>query len=206
MRKRKGVDVAAALRIGPGEMVEALSALRDREWMLMQAYIHFERLHGARVGQPGVCWPTDAEVAAYLRRSPETVRRSRAGLLQAAFITLRYVPPFGRLPNGTTSAHGANVIVLLEVGGPAEASARAELVDARAVVQQLELELTGAKKRVAALEETVAAIHDGVAANDDAAPTSHNAPYVITPAWSPRKALARGRAGESPATSSAVNW
>lgn len=202
MGKRKGVDEASVLRIGPGPMTEALRALRDRERLLLQAYMHFERLHGAKVGQPGVCWPTDTEVGAYLGRSPATIRRSRGVLSSMAtpWIALRYVAPFGRLPDGTMSAHGANVVMLLEIGAPEEAPLVDELVSATTTLRRIELDLAKAKKHVDSLRERVLQVRDGAAANDDGARpggSSHNAPSVTTPGWSPRKAPPAERGGES---------
>lgn len=206
MGRQNGIDRAAALRIGPGPMTDALRALRDRERMLLQAYMHFGREHGARIDQPGVSWPTDAEVAAYLGRSAATIRRSRSVLatMPAPWIALRYVPPFGALPNGETSLHGVNVVMLLKVGAPEEGPIVEQLVAATTTVRRIEHHLAKARAHVETLTEELHRVHDQAAANDDG-DSSHNAPSVlITPAWSPRKAVVREREGESPAT--AVSW
>jgi len=195
MGRAKVVDTAAALRIGPGPMTDALRALRDRERRLLAAYMHFGREHGARIDQPGVCWPTDTEVAAHLGRSPATVRRSRRLLatLPTPWIALRVVPAFGTLPNGETSLHGVNVVMLLKVGAPEEGPTVEQLVAATTTMRRIEHDLKKARAHVETLTEKLHRVHDQAAANDDAAPAaprSHNAPSVlITPAWSPRKAL-----------------
>jgi hypothetical protein len=186
-------------------MTDAIRALRDRERLLLQAYIHFAALETERSGRPTpMCWPTDTEVATYLGRSASTIRRSRHALatMPAPFIALRYVPPFGRLPDGSTSEHGRNVVMLLAVGAPNEEPAIRELAEATTVMRQLELDLVKAKERVAVLEETVARVqHAQWAANDapdaTSAPSTHNAPQMNTPGWSPRKGRVIERGGES---------
>lgn len=195
MGRRKQVDTAAVLRIGPGPMTEAIRALRDRERMLLHAYMHFGREQGGRIGEVGVCWPTDAEVGAYLGRSPATIRRSRAVLATMAtpWITLRYVGPFGRLPDGTTSLHGQNVIMILKVGAPEEAPAVKKFIGAMTTVKRIERELAEARALVDGLKEEVHQVHDRMAANDDA--SSHNAPSLTIPGLSPRKAPAPASEG-----------
>lgn len=190
MGNAKLLDLGAPVIRGAGTFAGALRGLRDRERVLLRAYIDYALAETEKAGKPTpMCWPTDDEVAAHLGRSASTVRRSRARLAAgpSPFITLAYVPPFGLLPDGTTSAHGRNVVMLLAGGAAEEAAAVRELAAAETDVRQLELALGKAKARVVALQERVQGLRDEGAANDGA-PSSHNAPQRT-----PGCALRKGR-------------
>jgi hypothetical protein len=180
--------------------------LGDRERVLLQAYLHFEPQHGGACGQPGVCWPTDAELGAFLGRSDVTIRRGRRtlaapGIGVEPFIRVRYVPPFSRLPNGEQAWHGANVVTLLELASPAADVASQEHAEADAEVVRLELELGKARRRAAAAAAKASV--ERAIAGEDAAPandgSSRNAPSLTALGWSPWPGLARSRGGEQTA-------
>ena len=189
VRQLRAIDDPAA------ELARRVAALRhrelaDRERLLLHAYHHFEGLHGAPIGQRGVCWPADSEVAEFLGRSAITARRGRGRLSNpgkgiAPFIAVRYVPPFHRLPNGETTPHGANVVTLLEMTDQRPSSA--ELQDANAEVLALEHQLAEARSRVNALAGQVtpepAAPSKGPRGRKRA-PSLHNVSWRSTPARS----------------------
>jgi hypothetical protein len=182
------------------------SELADRERLMLHAYVHFEALHGGACGVPGVCWPTDGELGAYLGRSDITIRRARRRLADpgvigsAPFIAIRYVGPFGKLPNGETTWHGANVVTLLEIATPAAAPATRELADATSELAKLEARLARARQKVAALAAAAAEERTAAAAvaNDVFPGSTHNAPCVSTPGWSLLREAFAGRGGDSP--------
>ncbi len=187
MKKKNANDlVMATARI---EAALRHSELADRERLVLHAYVRYEPLHGGACGKPGLCWPTDAELGAYLGRSDLTIRRARRALSAGAspIIAVEHVRPFGRLPNGVTTFHGANVIRLLDITGDAardESPAALELADADAEVRELEARLARARQRVQAAAGVVAARRR----------TPHNAPCRTTP---DRSELTRERrAGE----------
>lgn len=154
--------------------------LGDRERVVLAAYVHFEEEHGARFGHPGLCWPSDGEVSAYLGRGEQSVRRARRALTApragGALLSVRYVPPFGKLPSGQESAHGANVFTLRGYASPAAAPHALAVADAQEEVARRAHALALAKARAQVLSEQPVA-------NDEGG-TSHNAPSRITPAWS----------------------
>lgn len=177
--------------------------LADRERLVLQAYLHFEPEHGGACGKPGVCWPTDAELGTFLGRSDITIRRARRALAAPGkvgvnpWIAVQYIAPFGTLPSGEKTWHGVNVITLLEVARPEAAGVTIELREASDEVARLERELARARRKQAAAVAKASverAIAESEAANDGGG--SHNAPCVITPGWSIRPGLARGRGGE----------
>ena len=101
--RKKNAPNDLALRTARIEATLRHSELADRERLVLHAYLHFEPEHGGACGQPGVCWPTDGELGAYLGRSDVTTRRARRWLAKpgdgiAPFIAVRYVPPFHKLP------------------------------------------------------------------------------------------------------------
>ncbi len=180
MNKDKQTARLRELRTTAAERAWPIAALRhrelgDRERLLLHAYHHFESLHGAAIGQPGICWPTDGEIAEYLGRSVITARRGRGRLSHpgkgiAPFIAVRYVPPFHPLPTGEQTPHGANVITLLEM--LAQRPTPAALTD----------ELAKLEERVREMRSRI----NGLAGQNPAATprrrrSSHNAPSVITP-------------------------
>lgn len=179
-----------ALRTARIEATLRHSELADRERLVLHAYHHFEAMHGGACGKPGLCWPTDGELGAYLGRSDITTRRARRWLAApgeglAPFIAVTYVPPFHKLPNGQTSAHGANVIALLEIaGGPVAGTAPSpdvlELAEADAEVRRLEAQLASARRRMQKAAGGLAASRSAAARRR----TSHNAPWENTPEWS----------------------
>jgi hypothetical protein len=187
--------------------------LGDRERVLLGAYLHFEALHGARCGHPGVCWPTDAEVGAYLGKSEVTIRRARRSLSEPrigapSHIAVRYVGPFGKLPDGTTSLHGSNVVTLQAVGAAGAGDAGPiELRDARTHVKTLEASIESAQRQLAAARarvehlaraQALGAVIAQSPANEDGGPTSHNAPSVITLEWSQESTQIPERGGALP--------
>lgn len=122
-RRQEGRLRVAALvqRVSHYDAIAQLRLL-PMERLLLQAYMHYEALHGAPAGHPGLCWPTDAEAADYLGAGLGTVRRSRHALAkpsdeQAPLIAVRAVAPGRELPNGETTSHGANVITILAIAG-----------------------------------------------------------------------------------------
>jgi len=173
--------------------------LADRERLVLHAYLHFEALHGGACGQPGVCWPSDGELGAYLGRSDITTRRARRWLAAPPdgippFLAVRYVPPFHKLPSGETTGHGRNVITLLEIAreasgetAPAPSADVLELADADAEVRKLEAKLARARARVQKAATVVASARRR---------SPHNAPCKTTPGWSDRLRGRGGRAGE----------
>lgn len=193
----KKSDEARALRI---EAALRHPDLGDRERVVLAAYVHFETLHGGRFGQPGLCWPSDGEVAAYLGRGEQSVRRARRALTApragGAVLSVRYVPPFGKLPSGEESAHGANVFALRGYAAPAAAPRAVAMANAQEEVTRREHALALARARAQVLSEQPVA-------NDDGAPGSHNAPSQTSPAWSQVNGLSlEGKgAGRVPAAS-----
>ncbi len=207
MGRKKAVD-SQLLLTARIEAAMRHSELADRERLMLHAYVHFEALHGGASGTPGVCWPTDGELGAYLGRSDITVRRARRRLADpgmgiAPFIAVRYVGPFGKLPNGETSWHGVNVVTLLEIATPAAAPVSRELTDATSELAKLEAKIARARQKVAALAAQAADARTAAAAaaevaNDLSASSPHNAPWVSTPGWSLLRVALAKRGGESP--------
>lgn len=146
--------------------------LGDRERLLLQAYIQFEAQHGARCGHPGVCWPTDAELSEYLGRSAITMRRARRALGEPSLgiIRIDHLPPFRKLPDGSTTWHGCNLVTILELAGDV-APARTELANATGEILRLERALAKARAQADAIADRLA--------KAKRAPSSRNAPCLI---------------------------
>jgi len=87
--------------------------LRPMERLVLSAYIDAADAQGAPIGLPGVCWPADSAVAAFLGTSVFTVRRARIELEQQAFIEVQHVAAGGELPDGSSTPHGAVVVTVL---------------------------------------------------------------------------------------------
>lgn len=178
MGRQKENEAARARRI---EAALRHPDLGDRERVVLAAYVHFEGEHGGRFGHPGLCWPSDGDVAAYLGRGEQSVRRARRALTRAraggAVLAVRYVPPFGKLPSGEESPHGCNVFTLRGYAAPAHAGHALAVADAHEEVAKRERALQLARARAQVLSEQPVA-------NDDGTPTQHNAPSMISPAWS----------------------
>jgi hypothetical protein len=96
-------------------LVRAASAheLRPMERLVLAAYIDAADAQGARIGRPGVCWPKDSLVAAFLGTSVFTVRRARHELEQQGHIEVQHVEAGGTLPDGTVTTFGAVVVTVL---------------------------------------------------------------------------------------------
>jgi len=88
-------------------------ALKPMERLVLQAYIDAADAQGAPIGLPGVCWPADAAVAAFLGTSIFTVRRARHVLEQQGHIEVQHVEAGGRLPDGSLTTFGAVVVTVL---------------------------------------------------------------------------------------------
>lgn len=162
------LDGAGQMRRGVGAAEAAIRALAPRERRVLGAYIHFAKSRPRAPSEIASTWVTDLEVAEHLGVSPSTVQRARRRLQAspAPFVAVLRVPPSGRLPDGTTTMHGALVVMLLPLGDPDEAPAVRALVVATSEMKQLELALEGARARVGALEADVRRIHAQVAQND----------------------------------------
>lgn len=172
MGKRKGVDAREVLRMGPAQWNAQIDALPADDRALYVAYLRFAHREAERGGTLAACWPRDAEVAAFIGRSPEHVAGGRARLARRAapFIAQRIVSPGGALPDGSRDFHKRRVVVmLLELGSSEEAALALELVDAATTVAVLEPGVVAAKARLEALREAVDRLREQGAANDDGA-------------------------------------
>jgi len=141
--RRRAARIVAAVRF-----VE----LADRERMLLGAYLHFVDAHGEPCGLRGVSWPTDLELGAHLGVSQPTIRRARRELERAGVIATERIKPFHKMPDGSTSWHGANVVTVL-AQAKAAAPAQAELAGAAADVARLERRLERARAKLEAVAQ-----------------------------------------------------
>lgn len=191
-----------ALRTARIEATLRHSELGDRERLVLHAYHHYEAMHGGACGKPGLCWPTDGELGAYLGRSDITTRRARRWLAGPPdgvppFIAVTYVPPFHKLPNGQTSAHGANVITLLEITHAEPEAVPTpevlELAEADQEVRALEAQLARARARVQQSAQRLAQTRASALRRRAG---SHNAPSQMTPGWSLLTGGSEARGGE----------
>lgn len=190
--KPKGVDTAGRI-----EAALRHPDLGDRERVTLAGYLHFEARQGGACGAPGLCWPSDAELGAYLGRSEISVRRARKCLsdpkrLGGPLVRVTYVRPFGRLPDGSVAMHGANV-VKLAIASPAATAAAHAHAEAITEVQERARELELARARARALADAIAETSDYARPGNDS--SSHNVSSTLTLGRSPVRARAERRGG-----------